>query len=126
MAEHWPKGNGDCRAEGPLEAWARPDGAWPHVAGGSVVPATCLSITGGVGGPPAPSTLGGRPGGWRAVLKGRTAPPHRTPTQALPSAPPQGPGETISEPVLAERAWPPPSPAGPASREVSASMFDTE
>lgn len=83
------------------------------------------------GGGPASSTLGGRLGGWRAILKGRMAPPHRTPTQALPSGlwfppHPQGPGETISEPVLTETAWPPLSPAIPASREVSASMFDTE
>lgn len=37
---------------------------------------------------------GGRLGGWRAVLKGRMAPLHRTPTQALPSGlwfPPQPP-----------------------------------
>ena len=56
--------------------------------------------------------------------------PHPDPSPSLwpltPSTPLQGPGETISEPVLAAMAWPPPSPAGPASREVSESMFDTE
>lgn len=37
------------------------------------------------GGGLASSTLGGRLGGWRAVLKDRMAPPHCTSTQALPS-----------------------------------------